>query len=168
MLTSCTKSCHKDACRNKLEVGSKGLAINIFLIYIAKFISNIEHLIHVLQIERNNYRHIWKCGKYRKMEVAVVETSSRVSNFTDKLMYASASLTFFQSTWYGAKSAIFFSDLNLCKCLKSIGHACNTQISTQTVSNCLVLFFHKEEKGMETYIYTICFQLRSVKRCHSL
>lgn len=94
---------------------------------------------------KNNYRHIWKCDKYRKMEIAVVGTRNRVSNFKDKLMYASASLTFFQSTWYGTNNATFFSDLNLCKCLKSSAHACNTQISSPKVFNCLVLFLHKKE-----------------------
>lgn len=146
MLTSCTKSCHKDACRHKLKVSSKGLAINTFLTYIAKLLSNFEHLINVLQNERNNYRHIWKCGKCRKMEVAVVGMRNLVSNFKDKLMYASASLTFFQSTWYGANNVTFFSDLNLCKCLKSSAHACNTRISSPNGFNCSVLFLHKEEK----------------------
>lgn len=101
------------------------------------------------------------------MEVAVVETSNRVSNFKDYLMYASASLTFFQSTWYGANSATFFSDLNLCKYLQSAGHACNTQIANLK-PNCFQLFssiLPQRRRKMETYIYTICFQLRSVRRC---
>lgn len=146
MFISCTISCHKDACRHKLEVSGKELAINIFLTYIAKLLSNLEHLINVLQNEENNYRHIWKCSKYRKKKVAVVGRSNRVSNFKDKLMYAWASLTFFQGTWYGANSATFFSGLNLCKCLKSIAYACNTKISALTVFNCLVLFLQKDEK----------------------
>lgn len=65
-----------------MEVSTKGLAI-IFLTYISKLLSNFEHLVNVSQNKGNNYRHIWKYAKYRKMEVAVVETSNRVSNFKD-------------------------------------------------------------------------------------
>lgn len=154
--TSCKKSCHKDACRHKLEVSSEGLAINIFLTYIAKLLSDFEHLINVLQNERNNCKYIWKCGKYRKIEVGVVGTRNRVSNLEDKLMYASASLTYYQSTLYGANSATFFSDLNLCKCLKS--STClqytNLKPSGFQLFGSIPL---QRRKRMESHINTICF-----------
>lgn len=59
------------------------------------------------------------------MEVAVVGMRNMVSDFKDNFMYASAGLDFFQSTWYGANSAKFLSDLNLGKWLRSTAHTCN-------------------------------------------
>lgn len=156
LTTSCTKSCHKDACRHKLEVSSKGLAINIFLTCIAKLLSDFEHLINVLQNERNNCRYTWKCGKYQKIKVAVAGTRNRVSNLKDKMMYASASLTFSQSTWYEANSATFFSDLNLCKCLKS--STCLQYMDLKPSSLQLLSSIPPQRrKRMESYINTICF-----------
>lgn len=59
------------------------------------------------------------------MEVAVAGMRSMVSSLNDNFTCASAGLVFFPSTWYGANSAKFSSDVNFCKWLRSTAHTCN-------------------------------------------
>lgn len=57
-------------------------------------LSNSERLINVLQNERNNYVHIWKCGKYRKWKQLLLEEVIGYQTSKTKFMYALANLTF--------------------------------------------------------------------------